>query len=427
MLRDQTTIVAIDPVYNVLNSMALLSATERLPALPDFIKHAAAHLTPVQSHTNRLVFEALGSALGLDDMPQAFAVYLEVLSAQEPEQLRERGATRLGQPWLLDAPPADAALLREARALLDDPAKLHDVVVSHVRELWNNVFAAEWQRAERELQNQQRLLTQGMPHTESATPDRMLSTLHMYVACEALPLGVEQIGFVPSPHVGRYVARSLQNGALRLFFHAPRFFNILFRTSRIDMPELLGRINQLNDEMRLNIIKLFAARDKITAQEVMDELGLTQSTTSRALNQLSVFVQVGRSRDNKKTYTLQPAQFDVTIDAIRQLLVPPAAASTLPQESSSDYPPELRRFLDSRERVTTWPSKQKDRLLVLDYLASRFEPNTEYTEREVNAIITRYHAYGDHATLRRELYDYGYLHRARDGSRYWLAEHGPSQ
>lgn len=427
MQHDQTPAVAVDAVYNTLNSMALLGAIDRMPALPAFIQHAAAQLTPVQRHTNRLVFEALcGALMGVEEAAD-FPAFLAALAAQGPEQLHERAAARMGQPWLLDAPPADAALLHEAHALLDDPATLHAVVVGHVRDLWDDLFAAAWQRAERELQNQQRMLTGGMPQNEAATPDLILRNLQAYVAREAIPRGVEQIVFVPSPHVGRYVTRALHAGTLRLFFHAPRFFSILFRTSRIDMPELLGRIGALNDETRLQIIKMFATRDTITAQAIMDELNLTQSTASRALNQLSAFLQSGRGGDGKKTYTLMPAQIDLTFDAVRQLLAAPAMRAAPPEESPIDYPPELRRFLDSRDRVTTWPSKQKDRLLVLDYLASRFEPNTEYTEREVNAIITRYHAYGDHVALRRELYDYGYLQRARDGSRYWRAAHELAQ
>lgn len=422
MVPNQTVIIAVDEVHNTLNSMALLSAINSMPALPHFIQRAAASLSPAQRRTNQLLFEALNGALDMPNMPADFLAYLDALQAQEPKYMAVRAARQLGQPRLLDSMPPAAALIREAHALVEQPTELQRMIVEHLCALWDSTFAAEWQRAERELQNQVRVLTQGMPQNEGATPDLVLRGLQALVAREAMPLGVERMVFVPTPHVGRYVTRSLHDGTLRLFFHATRFFGALFRTTPVSMPELLGRINQLNDETRLNILKMFATRDKLTAQEVMDELGLTQSTTSRALNQLSVFVQAGRSGDSKKTYTLMPAQIDFTLDAVKQLLAAPDIRVAPPEESTGDYPPELRRFLDSRERVTNWPSKQKDRLMVLDYLASKFEPNTEYTEREVNAIITRYHAYGDHATLRRELYDYGYLHRARDGSRYWRAE-----
>jgi hypothetical protein len=40
-----------------------------------------------------------------------------------------------------------------------------------------------------------------------------------------------------------------------------------------------------------------------------------------------------------------------------------------------------------------------------------------YTEKQVNAIIARFHE--DVAGLRRDLIDRGMLARERDGSRYW--------
>ncbi len=45
-----------------------------------------------------------------------------------------------------------------------------------------------------------------------------------------------------------------------------------------------------------------------------------------------------------------------------------------------------------------------------------------YGEREVDAILKQWHTFGDHATLRRDLYDNGFLGRTRDGSQYWREE-----
>ncbi|GIV96581.1 MAG: hypothetical protein KatS3mg057_1238 [Herpetosiphonaceae bacterium] len=81
----------------------------------------------------------------------------------------------------------------------------------------------------------------------------------------------------------------------------------------------------------------------------------------------------------------------------------------------------LRRFLDNHERVKVWPARKTDQQLVLRYLASKFQPGVGYSEKEVNAILNRYHTFEDYALLRRSLYDYGFLERERNGSRYWLA------
>lgn len=82
----------------------------------------------------------------------------------------------------------------------------------------------------------------------------------------------------------------------------------------------------------------------------------------------------------------------------------------------------LKNHLDDQGRLTEWPSPRNKKGLqkvALEYLASKFEMNTTYTEKEVNAILKNWHTFGDHAILRRELYDKCYFDRKNDGSQYW--------
>jgi hypothetical protein len=82
---------------------------------------------------------------------------------------------------------------------------------------------------------------------------------------------------------------------------------------------------------------------------------------------------------------------------------------------------ELENYLDDAGRVTNWPSKRhrvKQRL-VLKYLALKFDPTVTYTEKEVNALLRRYHCFNDPALLRRELFEAGWLDRKLNGSAYW--------
>lgn len=85
----------------------------------------------------------------------------------------------------------------------------------------------------------------------------------------------------------------------------------------------------------------------------------------------------------------------------------------------NSYMEELRGYLDQEGRVLMWPSKQEKRSLVLTHLADRFEPNRQYSEREVNDILRAAHLFDDHALLRRELFESGRLHRTPDGRAYW--------
>lgn len=75
----------------------------------------------------------------------------------------------------------------------------------------------------------------------------------------------------------------------------------------------------------------------------------------------------------------------------------------------------LRRFFSPEGRLHTIPTRHAKRQVVLDHLAQSFELGVVYPEREVVAILTRFHE--DHAALRRYLVEDGFLTR-RDGY-YW--------
>ena len=79
----------------------------------------------------------------------------------------------------------------------------------------------------------------------------------------------------------------------------------------------------------------------------------------------------------------------------------------------------IERFLDEEGRLKLWPSKQAPREEVFAYLVQKFEPGRDYTEHEVNAILSTWHTFGDLFILRRGLIESEWLLRMRDGSRYW--------
>lgn len=86
----------------------------------------------------------------------------------------------------------------------------------------------------------------------------------------------------------------------------------------------------------------------------------------------------------------------------------------------------LKGFLDSEDRLTTFPAKRKKKLFALFYLAELFEPGRTYTEREVNDLLRQRHTFNDPATLRRELYDFRFLDRSPDGRVYTVSASKPT-
>ena len=83
-------------------------------------------------------------------------------------------------------------------------------------------------------------------------------------------------------------------------------------------------------------------------------------------------------------------------------------------------PRELRPFIDGAGRLKQWPTKQKTQRFAASYLAAQFEAGRIYDERQVNELLLVWHTFGDWALLRRVLFDWKYLDRESDGSRYWL-------
>ncbi len=80
----------------------------------------------------------------------------------------------------------------------------------------------------------------------------------------------------------------------------------------------------------------------------------------------------------------------------------------------------ISAFLDDAGKIKQIPMPNRTKIPVLAYLASRFDADRVYSEKEVNQIIEAWHTFGDYFILRRLLIDYELLGRTADGSKYWV-------
>ena len=78
----------------------------------------------------------------------------------------------------------------------------------------------------------------------------------------------------------------------------------------------------------------------------------------------------------------------------------------------------VNRFLNSDGLVSQWPKKLSDKRLVLEYLATKFEFDHSYHERDVNEILKQWHTFSDWPLLRRELFEQHFFVRNRSGTDY---------
>jgi hypothetical protein len=160
---------------------------------------------------------------------------------------------------------------------------------------------------------------------------------------------------------------------------------------------VLGR---LADERRLRVLAAAALGDRSIA-EIAARAGLSEGEAARAFAHLAGAEILVRDESG------------VRVDLGTFSRAARAASSPRRRPELRDATPEqravVRNFVDAESRLTTIPARAAKRRIVLEYVAGRFEPDREYREQEVNAILAELH--DDHVTLRRLLVDEGFLTR----------------
>lgn len=102
----------------------------------------------------------------------------------------------------------------------------------------------------------------------------------------------------------------------------------------------------------------------------------------------------------------------------------PAAATPEPEPDLAVVEATLRHF-DPQGRLVRWPARRRQQVLCLWALWARIPAGGVFAERELNALLIERHLFGDHALLRRDLFDMGLLSRTADGREYRRVERQP--
>ncbi len=166
--------------------------------------------------------------------------------------------------------------------------------------------------------------------------------------------------------------------------------------------ELLIFFKALADETRLKVIGLLAHGPQ-TTEQLAERLGLRAPTVSHHLEKLLVagLVRPEPTRGHAKPYALR---LDALHEQAGRLL---GDASTLvelapgPLEADA-YEREIwRNFSNPDGTLKEIPAQRKKLNAILARLVCEFTPGEHYSEKQVNAILKRFHP--DTASLRREL------------------------
>jgi predicted transcriptional regulator len=189
--------------------------------------------------------------------------------------------------------------------------------------------------------------------------------------------------------------------------------------------DLLYLLKAVADEQRLTMIGLLSTSER-TVSEMAGLLELSEPTVSHHVSKLhSVGLLRLRMAGNQHFYHINEsrlAEFKIHVGQIE--ILPEKGQKPASDNTWIDvlgWDSEDKRVLYDytlNGRITRFPAREKKWLVILRWLATKFQPGIRYTEKQVNTILAEVHH--DYATLRRNLVEYGFMRRERGGGDYWL-------
>ena len=352
--------VALEPAQNAFHSLLLLTKAEHISGLSDWVTHTADALTPGERKRHKLVFIGLHFAVAPEQSWPSFPAYVDHLATRSPTALRDKMLTAYARYPLLtdgenqvwydepraidlgailkdvdgyldflreryDMDPSDEELEAKAYSYVVDPPAMQDLIVSHLRKMWDEYLAPEWERVEPMLQDAVRAFQQvdlsKMGKFEAA---RLITGQEL--EREKWEWKFERVGrviFVPSAHVGPYLGKlGACRDTLWVLFGARLPEGIQFQAPDLSRAEIVVRLSALTDDNRLRILKLISEKGELSSQDIMASLGLSQSAASRHLKQLSATGYLSERRCNSaKCYQLNPERIEDTLQAVSSFLL----------------------------------------------------------------------------------------------------------
>jgi len=169
------------------------------------------------------------------------------------------------------------------------------------------------------------------------------------------------------------------------------------------MNNKLEILKLLADETRLGIINALMEEDSYV-EKLASTLGLTSATICYHLKKLEAVGIVGSSRTQFYIiYSLNRDIFDLTL---REFIKKEKTV----EDPDEKYRREVLSNFFKYGKLTHIPVQQKKREIVLKHIAKDFSAGKDYTEKEVNEAILKYH--DDFCTIRREMIGFGIMDRS---------------
>lgn len=345
--------VGIEPAHNTFHSLTLLTRARELSGLAEWIYKTWEALSQEEQQDTDLVMFGLNYVVKPPRSFSSFDTYLEYLKAEDPYVLRDRmlaeydkmdccemesGETPISKEEALTNADTYLAYLqqrfpekfiypeveRRAYTYAVDPPKMQAFVVNYMHTMWERFLSTEWQRTSPMLEDAVIAFNQldfsQMSKTEAIqlVVGHELEEKHWLTEIE----DVTNLVFVPNPHIGPYQSYFRYRDTLGIVFGARLPEGVMMDAPDLSRNEILVRLNALADDTRLLILKHIAENGEQRSQEIIEQLALSQSSSSRHLTQLSATgYLIERRCEGAKCYSLNTDRIRDTLQAIECFLL----------------------------------------------------------------------------------------------------------
>jgi hypothetical protein len=177
-----------------------------------------------------------------------------------------------------------------------------------------------------------------------------------------------------------------------------------------DQPEILSFVKAMASAERLRVIGALV-RGRATQAEIAEQLHLP---AREVFNHLSFLAHAGVISETDGVYDLNEKAIE---SLARRQFEGKRPAYQAKGEKPEDVRKVLKNFLNADGTLKQIPPMGNKLLIILNFIVDAFAFDTNYTEKEVNTILRRFHV--DTAALRRYLVDHRLMARESDGTKYW--------
>lgn len=182
--------------------------------------------------------------------------------------------------------------------------------------------------------------------------------------------------------------------------------------------DLVSFFKVLSDANRLKIIGLLA-QQPYSVEELAALLDLKASTVSHHLSKLSKVGLVSAKADSY--YNVYQLDETALQEKTRSLFSQEKLAASVADVDANAYDHKVIRDYTRKDgSLKIIPAQKKKLDAILRYVVKAFKVGKRYSEKQVNEILSTYHA--DTASLRRELVGANLMKREGGGGEYWREE-----